>query len=62
MTKKDIVTFLMPFEDNIPIGVKTDDLLAPYTYEPKYVPADNDFGARITIYRTGTVVLNTQRR
>lgn len=57
MTKKELVNFLEPFPDDIGIGVKTDDLLGPYKYEPVYVPADNDFDSRITIYMTGTVVV-----
>ena len=57
MTKKELVNFLEPFPDDINIGVKHDDLMAPFKYELVYIPADNDFDARITIYMTGTVVL-----
>ncbi len=60
MTKKGILEFLKPFNDNIEITVKSSKSMAPYTYELKHVPPTADFDAHIVILQKGSVVVGVR--
>ena len=56
MTKKEIIDFLGPFDDDIHVGVRSDGLMAPHTYKLEYVPSCADHDAGVVIIQIGSVV------
>lgn len=61
MTKKELVNFLEPFDDDINIVVRGENknIMAPITYELKYLPFTDDRSAIVVIQMHSATAVNT---